>query len=550
MAQRVEYESIPSTRFDQYVFKLRTILGTLQTGNTKFKSFRDFLRKQSVWDKERSEVLFSLIDVSWDKSEVKVGKVAKRLIATNSDAEFQDVLFDHLREKNILLVKYVLEALDVESGGRLHSVHELYRMITSYVYPGERITLTNFQAWIDWMAATGYIKLVGIRWALSERGLRVVSELRGMDIEEILEDMEDEEAEDDAAEDEDDDAEDDAPRAGAAEIDDDEDLFADLPPEPEPPSEDDIAAASAAFAGRFDGEVAGLDEPLSSGKRGGRAPAGGRIGAPSRSGFAPPAAAATAGLISPGAAREWPRVASVSLDDADTASLVARITGWYQALSGWPTFDAAALGVDAEAGGSELGLLVELGTLAVLVEGLSPQPQVFAFVRRLRQTTFFASLGYGEGLEECLDALEKTGAEPWGRALFERLVHARFIARRASTRLDLMPALAAAATGDEVLTLLRDHLLGSHWLEAPYWVARELVRLERVDTPAIRSVACVPTARLRGNAARIGLIPRPEIHDAATLQALVTQVAALFGEDAGFGLALEQLDFALGLTLD
>ncbi|TNF29607.1 MAG: hypothetical protein EP329_15335, partial [Deltaproteobacteria bacterium] len=265
MPQRVEYESLPGTRFDQYVFKLRMVLSSLQAGNTKFKAFRDFLRKQNLWDKERSEVLFSLIDVAWDKRDVKVGKVAKRLMSASSDADFQQVLFDRLQEQNILLVKYVLEALDVESGGRLHSVHELYRMITSYVYPGARITLTNFQAWMDWLAASGFIKLVGIRWALSDKGLKIVGELKAMDVEEILEDMEDEDEEedDDDLDDDEDVDEDDAPAAKSveAELDDEEDLFADLPPEPEPPSEADIARAQNAFSSDFD-DVPGTSEAL------------------------------------------------------------------------------------------------------------------------------------------------------------------------------------------------------------------------------------------------------------------------------------------------
>ena len=561
MPQRVEYESLPGTRFDQYVFKLRLVLSSLQAGNTKFKAFRDFLRKQNLWDKERSETLFSLVDIGWDKSNVKVGRVAKKLMGASSDADFQNILFDHLRDQNILLVKYVLEALDVESGGRLHSVHELYRMITSYVYPGARITLTNFQSWMDWLAASGFIKLVGIRWALSDKGMKVVNELKGMDVEEILEDM----AEEDEEEEEDDDAvaeaeeeDDDAPaskRVTDADLDDEEDLFADLPPEAEPPSEDDIAAATNAFTSTFDdvpGTSAEVLAPVAPSRRKAALSAvPARPGSPAARVGAPVAApaGAPASLQMPFAAREWPAVATVSLDDPDTAALAARITGWFQALSGWPVYDARSLGVEVDPAASELALLVELGTLAALIEGLPPQPAVFAFVRRLRQTTFFASLGYGEGLEECLDALERTGGEPWGRALFERIVHSRFIARRASMRLDLMPALRGATSGPELIALLREHLLGTHWVEAPFWVARELVRLGVLDTAAAKSVACVPSRRLLANAARIGLVPRPEIQDFQTLLALVEQVAGLFGAEAGYGRALEQLDFALGLKV-
>jgi len=554
MSQRVDYEPLPSTRYDQYIFKLRNVLSALQSGSMNFKSFRDFLRKQGIWEKDRSAGMLSLVDISWDKREVKVGKVAKRLMATHSDSDFQDVLFERLKEVNILLVKYVLEALDVESGGRLHSVHELYRLITSYVYPGEYITLTNFQAWIDWLAATGYIKLVGIRWALGDKGLKIVGELRAMDIEEILEDMEEEDEE----EDDDDAADDDADDAGGggfgdgdfggADFDDEEDLFADLPPEPDPPSADTIRAAEQAFEESFD-DVPGTDAALTQVGRGrGRSQAApARSALPSR-GEAAPMVLAPGALHAPMVSPGWGKVATVSLEDADTAALAARIGGWYQALSAWPSFTAERLGVVREAAASDLALFVELGVLASLIEGLAPQPQVFAFVSRLRQTTFFATLGHGEGLEEGLDAMERTGAEPWARALFERLVHARFIARRVSMKIDLLPALRGAEDGATAIALLREHVLGPHWVEAPFWVARELVRLEVVDTEALRSVAAVPSARLRANAARIGLLPSAEVHDFQSLLALSQQVAGLFGEEAGFGEALEVLDRALGLT--
>ncbi|PIE20646.1 MAG: hypothetical protein CSA66_00430 [Proteobacteria bacterium] len=554
MPQRVDYEAIPSTRYDQYVFKLRNVLNQLAGGPVRFKTLRDFLRKQGMWDRDKAPTVFSIIDVSWDKKSVAVGKFAKRL-ANASDEDFQRLLFDRLRELNILLVKYVLEALDVEAGGRLHSVHELYRMITSYVYPGDYITLPSFQAWIDWMAATGFIKLVGIRWALSDKGIAELVELKAMDVEEILEDLADEDDEDD----EDDDegfglGDSGAPSGGGSGDDfgfDDEDLFADLPPEPPVPSPDEIAAAEAAFGDEFE-DVPGTNDalPAATEPRRPRPAAPARVGAPSLS-QAPAAASAAAvsGVHAPLALRGWPTVATVSIEDADTAALAARITGWYQALSAWPAYEAPRLGVEVAEGASELALLVELGVLAVLVEGLPVQPQVFAFVRRLRATTFFASLGYGEGLEECLDAMEKTGQEPWARALFERLVHARFIARRASMKLDLMPSLRAAEDGPAAIALLREHLLGTHWVEAPFWVARELIRLGLLDGDVVGSVAAVPTRRLITNAQRVGLTARTELHDFDAILALAQQVAGLFGAEAGYGAALERLDDALGLRL-
>ncbi len=602
MAQRVAFEPIPGTRFDQYIFKLRLVLGYLNTpGGTKFKGFRDFLRKQNLWDKDKAETLFSTIEITWDKATVKLGKTAKKLNNAHSDSDFQNVIFERLQEVNILLVKYVLEALDVTQGGRLHSVHELYRMITSYVYPGAHITLTAFQAWIEWLAASGYIKLVGIRWALSEKGQKIVGELRQMDVDEIMEDMEDEEEGDGDDDDEDagsgdDDDEDEAPTpappaaapskfakpalpqpapkpkpvaasAGDDEVDDEEDLFADLPPEPEAPDEDAVRAASARLG--LDEDEGDDDEapppkpmapkytpPASLAPRAGKSDKAARAVAPKVVGAAVPGPAAAmmmppvaAGLHAPLGATGYLVVPASAVDKADHEALVERVVGFYQALGDWPSFTAARLGVVHQPGAGDLALLVELGVLSVLIEALDPQPQVFAFVKRLRETTFFASLGHGEGLEEGLDALERLSREPWARPLFERLVHARFIARRVGMKIDLLYQLRQAASGRDAVALIREHLTGPDWVEAPFWVLRELVRLGVIESEAARSCVAVPTRHLVANAQRIGLAKVLEINDLEGLTTLSEAVSKLFGgAEAGYGESLATLHRGLGLS--
>ena len=274
MGQRVDYEALIGSRYEQYIMKLRLIFGFLTgPGGSDFKAFRDFLRKNGLWDKEKSAVALSLVDVVWDRKAVKMGPIARKIEAEGADDAARDVLYEHLKGQNILLVKYVLEALDVESGGRLHSVHELYRMVTSYVYPGDYITLPNFQSWIEWIAATGYIKMVGIRWALSEKGLEAVGELKGMDVEEILEDLEEESLEGDADSGNGGDdwgvpepvapvqtpspsgpsappANEPAPVSSETESTGDEEWF-DTPPEANPPTLEDIEAAEASFMEQF-----------------------------------------------------------------------------------------------------------------------------------------------------------------------------------------------------------------------------------------------------------------------------------------------------------
>lgn len=603
MGQRVTFEPIPGTRFDQYIFKLRLVFGYIaQPGGTKFKGFRDFLRKQNLWDKDKSEIIFSLVDITWDKTNVKVGKTAKKLAAAHSDNDFQNQLFERLKEVNILLVKYVLEALDVTQGGRLHSVHELYRMITSYVYPGAYIQLTSFQAWVEWLAASGFIKLVGIRWALSEKGQKTVSELRAMDVDEILEDMEDEAEAEEGGDDGDEDSgdeDDDGPALPAPtpvapskvmkapvaqpkpaakpapvdDIDEDEDLFADLPPEPDAPDDDAIAAAKARF-GLDDDEddeapppkpmAPKYTPPAHLAARTPKADTAPKLekaapAAPSpapREKAAKPVAATAAVAVAAGpvtlqaplSATGYTVVPASALLGTDQSEAVDRVVGFWQALSDWPSFTAGKLGVVHNPGAGDLALLIELGILSVLIEGLAPQPQVFAFVQRMRETTFFASIGHGEGLEEGLDALERLSQEPWARPLFERLVHARFIARRVGMKIDLLYQLRNAGSGREVVALIREHLTGPHWVEAPFWIARELVRLGVLSDERHRTAVAVPTAALVRNAARIGLAQVSELRDLESLTTLSESVSALFGTaEAGYGEALAQLDRGLGL---
>ena len=580
--QRVNFEPIPGTRHDQYAFKLRLVLGFItQPGGNKFKAFRDFMRKQNLWDKDKGEDLFSLVEITWDKKDVKLGKTAKKLASAHSDVDFQNVLFERLKEVNLLLVKYVLEALDVQQGGRLHSVHELYRMITSYVYPGTYINLTSFQAWIEWMAASAFIKLVGIRWALSEKGQKVVGELRSMDVDEILEDMADEgdggdDDDDDAGGDDDDDDDDDAPpppKAKAAappapapaaakpkakapvDDDDDEDLFDDLPPEPDAPDEDAIAAASKRLGLDDDDEPPAEDVPKPArpkysppaslaAKKPAAAPA---KGAPAAAPVAV-AAAPAAALHMPAGQQGYVVGAPVAFESTSVDELSDKLLALHRGLGAWPELSAPALHVEHDASRGDMAILVELGVMAALVEGLAPQPQLFAFARRLSETAFFVKLGHGEGLEDALDAVVAQGEEPWARPLIERLVHARFIARRASSKIDLLYQIRNAESGGDAVKLLREHLTGPSFAEAPFWVLRELVRLGVVgDAGKVGDAVVVPTRALVRAAVKVGLAGAAPSDFAGYLAVSAAASKVAGSVEHGYGAALERLDDALGL---
>ena len=550
MSQRVDYEALPGTRYDQYVPKLRAIAEFVASDEGRlFKPFRDFVRRQGLWDKAKTPTMLSIIDLSWDRQEVRVGALAERIRSAAADDDVRDLLFERLKRDNILLLKYVLEALDVESGGRLHSVHELYRMVTSYVYPGEYVTLPNFQAWVEWLAATGFIKMVGIRWGLSERGLSVIQEFTSLDVEELLEDMEEEEQARTAA------AEEASVLAASAPAEDMEDQ-----------AKEDILDGVMGVQGASDtGSVQAaplqdqesIDAPPQPKPRGQRpaspatslhpqSPVISRVSGPASSaGLGAPAPKASLPVV------EQPLVYSPSTvsDSVEIESLVQVLIGWYEQWRGWPSLSAARLGVDTGPEGVEGdALLVELGVLALLVEGLPVQPQLLAAARRIRQSGFFDRLHGEGGFSAALEVLGDVDKEPWLRAASGRLFHAHGIVRRLSDSPGLLEALHEVDGPEEALRLLRGRLFGGASSEAPFWVIRELVRDGIIDGVRFAQATVVPSRRLLRNAARIGLISHADVPSFEGLIQASALVSRYFGAESGYGEALEQMDWGLGLS--
>ncbi len=562
MGQRVEYEALIGSRYEQYLIKLRLVFGFLSgSGGSDFKAFRDFLRRNGLWDKEKAPVALSLVDITWDRKTVQMGSFARKLDAESSDESARELLYVHMKNQNILLVKYVLEALDIESGGRLHSVHELYRMVTSYVYPGDYITLPNFQAWIEWIAATGYIKMVGIRWALSDKGLEAVGELKVMDVEEILEDLEEESLEDaDGSEEASDDwgVPDSSPPPSKPAVEEvsqpavektlnsdpssssgDEEWY-DTPPEANPPTLEDIEAAEASFMEQF----ADMDEaPTEEGT--GTAEGAGSAEANRPSTPAMPLQAT--GLIQPLVRSVAAPGLAVIHGGEDASVMVEKIVGWWNTLGDWPVLTARELGFTIDESAEPEKCVLELAALAVIIEGLEPQPQIFAFAQALRDAEFFKALNRAKSAPQILGALDSVSSEPWMRGLRERLVYMSGVHNRFTSQTSLLEKIETAKTPREAVLVVRDGLFGEDFAEAPFWVLRELVKLGLVNSPVAQQVAVVPSRRLLRNAAALGLTPRSDVASFEELISVAQVVAALFGADSGYGEALEVMDRALSL---
>jgi hypothetical protein len=242
--QQVEFPSIPNTKPDQYQSVTQGLLGYIKREKPDDRELRKYMRARSIFDKLDVDRLFDLIGIKAPKGKTaKLTKGGAKLAAIDDNLQWQKAIFDLLASRNEILVKYVFDAL----AERLYSVNEIYRVITSYVYPGEAIRLPDFKNWMSWIEATEMIKYIGIRWGLSKQAKEIEVYLRTIDVEELLEDELEGGEEEEVAEAADEEAEK-APLAAAEGDSEDEALPPDLPPEPDIPDVPDTPADSGAPA--------------------------------------------------------------------------------------------------------------------------------------------------------------------------------------------------------------------------------------------------------------------------------------------------------------
>jgi hypothetical protein len=187
MSQRVAFASLPGVAALALPASLRELFALVARESPSPRALRAHLRSREWFEADGFPDLAAFLGL--DRADVlSPGSLGRAVVDAADEADVREALARHLVDANPLLAKYCLEALDVDRGGRLHSTNELFRMVTSYVYPGARPTLTAFKAWVEWAAAAGLIRVVGIRWALGSGAAAVLPSLRAIDPEEFLED--------------------------------------------------------------------------------------------------------------------------------------------------------------------------------------------------------------------------------------------------------------------------------------------------------------------------------------------------------------------------
>ncbi len=578
MVQRIEYAGFPEVREQEMIPFVNKLFGHIQRTAPSSKDLREWLREQSAWDKEAVPVALEFVDVQTKGSKVSLGKWATQMFAID-DAEGQKShLYKRLYDENTLLCKYVLEALDSEGGGRLHSTHELHRMLTSYVYPGKHLRLTDFQAWIKWAVASGRIKLIGIRWGLTDLGKEAVPRLRGVDVDEFLED----EAAVAAAGDGDDGEGDAAPVAAptpaapatpvaaakapgrpaakAADPEPDEEGL-DLPPEAPPVDESTFARyVDALQEPTGDAPDAPIAPPLSRSAAAttarADAPAPATTSARAAAAAVPAVAGATgsAGSATPLRNRStvapstWVAQARLEVgclrEPVDAAEAVAQLRelGRQRGVAAGGS-SLVALGLEPRMAANEparhlflAALLARLyavrpdGSLAeLLVEragGLGPVAMLYERPETLAEVVVRWALGTPDVAAQQLRAV-----------LLDAVIGGRALAARP----DLPTVLTETPQSEMLIGTLQQGLLRGAPATAAFWLVREMVRLGLWTRPSHTDIAAVPTRSMRLLAYRMRWIDSHFSGSTARLLEIARRLAALLPPGSIEAVVAEQL---------
>ncbi len=197
--QEVNFAVLAGCKPLELLPKLGLVASFVVKSKPDFKALRKFFKENGFYVKEQFETLLSFLNIDIeDEKHVKCDDFLRGLLTIVDPVDRQRHLFKHLLDKNPILMKFIMDAI----AERLYSTNELYRYLTSYIYQGKYVTLLNFKAWLDWLYASDHIRVVGIRWGLSDLGKEASEgELKLIDMDELLE----EEGEGDDDDDDDDD---------------------------------------------------------------------------------------------------------------------------------------------------------------------------------------------------------------------------------------------------------------------------------------------------------------------------------------------------------
>jgi len=509
MAHHVDYPTFPGARPADWVERLVQVLVFIRDFSPTAKAFREWAATMGWWDKAEMQKLFALFGVTLgpdDKYVVDAWGLALVSLATLEQQK--EEVFKLLLGSNELLVKFVFLQLKE----RVHGTEPLYRQVSGFSYRGVRPTLPSFTAWMGWVSGCGFVRKLGVAWALAAKADSIFKVIEAIDEDEVVAEME-------AAQKE---------AAGAA------------------------AAGAAAPAAAASGAAAGDEEEEEASARVGAAPAGGAREAESAPAGAPrEARVAVARILSPVRFRavEHP---PLEVDDAELARTLGRLMELWRGrpagrLPGVPRAAEAGLSAAEYKGAKKPFLVFRVACLGAIHyrARLAPEASLAAYQGLDRAGVFKALFADGASLDGVLaergwfvqEELERAAS----RALLD-VLPLRTALRDHGAK--AIKELEGAADGDALLEALAG-LCGNALDLELFYVARELHDLGAWGAAAAE-LAVVPDRPTRDQAFRLGFIDSPYAHDLGDLREGTRRLARWFGKGEAFGLPLLALERAWG----
>ncbi len=575
--QEINYAALAGCAAAELLPKVGLVASFIAKAKPDFRALRKFFKENGLYDKEQFETVLRFLNIDVrDESRVKCDAFLRDLPTIAAPEDRQRHLFRHLLEKNKILMKFIMDAI----AERLYSTNEIYRYLTSYIYQGKTLTLLNFKAWLMWLEATGYIRIVGIRWGLSDLGKEACEgELKLLDIDELLED------EGGGSGDDDDDDDDDGDEDGAGS------RASGAAAKHDAPSDDDDDGDGAVSAPQHHGAGCDASEKTPDRPDAADLPETAEDKEPAASMFAPEASAQSVAaqsvhaapaasapisqtrvevIVQPLAPKpdDMPlelvrealrgadeeeiedddgefgsaptvRLAQLRLDDALVAQNLHAVQAWWRTRPGGRLLTAADYGFSkADFAEDAVYALFCLSALALQLFryggklNTSKGGQSYAM---LKQMGFYSNLiRSAQPVDEILIGLLDGGmanrAEDLGN------LHYLLIIRHALGKLgaDGVRQLLSGAHAADVVTGLWEHIGRFHLTYEILWMFRELADMGVLTCEDAGAIGAVPLAKARETAFRLGFIETPYAVDFAHLVEISRRLTRYFGRAEGY----------------
>ena len=158
----------------------------------RFREFRSRMKEFRLWDQDM--VGGTLAFLGMQRTGIMAPSPFVREVAAaagKNKEKARALLAERLWDANPLLFKTVIELLSE----RVHSRADVVKHIDSFAYRGQKPTRPQLEQWLHLALGLQVLKMVGIAFDVGERGRGFIERAGALDVEEFLEDVREAEAE-------------------------------------------------------------------------------------------------------------------------------------------------------------------------------------------------------------------------------------------------------------------------------------------------------------------------------------------------------------------